>query len=42
MKLKTKVKIIKMDENNQYDNAMTKPLLTGCVKKRITRQTIEN
>ena len=26
-------KILKMDENNQYRNAMTKPLPTGCIKK---------
>ena len=26
-------KILKMDENNQYGNAMTKPLLYGCMKK---------
>ena len=25
-------KILKMDENNQYGNAMTKPLPTGCIK----------
>ena len=25
-------KILKLDENNQYDNAMTKPLPTGCIK----------
>ena len=25
-------KIIKMDESNQYSNAMTKPLSTGCIK----------
>ena len=25
--------ILKMDENNQYGNAMTKPLPTGCIKK---------
>ena len=27
-------KIIKMDENNQYDQAMTKPLPHGCIKKK--------
>ena len=27
-------KIIKMNENNQYGNAMTKPLPTGCIKKK--------
>ena len=26
-------KIIKMDENKQYDFAMTKPLPFGCIKK---------
>ena len=26
-------KILKMDENNQYGNAMTKPLPTGSIKK---------
>ena len=26
-------KILKMDENNQYRNAMTKPLPTGSIKK---------
>ena len=25
-------KTFKLDENNQYDNGMTKPLATGCVK----------
>ena len=36
-------KIIKMGKNNQYGNAMTKPLPTGCIKKkRATPQTIEN
>ena len=28
------VKIIKTVENNQYGNAMTKPLPTGCIKKK--------
>ena len=27
-------KIIKMDENNQYGLAMTKPLPFGCIKKK--------
>ena len=27
-------KILKMDENNQYGMAMTKPLRYGCIKKR--------
>ena len=26
-------KILKMDENNQYGNGMTKPLPYGCIKK---------
>ena len=26
-------KILKLDENNHYDYAMTKPLPTGCIKK---------
>ena len=26
-------KILKLDENNQYGNAMTKPLPFGCIKK---------
>ena len=25
--------ILKLDENNQYGNAMTKPMSTGCIKK---------
>ena len=25
-------KILKLDENNQYGNGMTKPLATGCIK----------
>ena len=25
-------KILKLDENNQYGHAMTKPLPTGCIK----------
>ena len=28
-------KIIKMDENNQYGMAMTKPLPHGCIKKKV-------
>ena len=33
-KLKKRVitKILKLDENNQYGNGMTKPLPTGCIK----------
>ena len=27
-------KILKIEENNQYGNAMTKPLPTGSIKKR--------
>ena len=30
---RTVAKIFKMDENNKYGNAMTKPLPTGCIKK---------
>ena len=26
--------ILKMDENNQYGQAMTKPLLYGCIKRK--------
>ena len=26
-------KIVKFDENNQYDFAMTKPMPTGCIKE---------
>ena len=26
------IKILKLDENNQYDHGMTKPLPTGCIK----------
>ena len=29
-------KILKMNENNQYGNAMTKPLPCGCIKKQKT------
>ena len=31
-------KILKMDENNQYGMAMTKPLSYGCIKKKIKCQ----
>ena len=33
-KVKTRVitKILKLDENNQYGNGVTKPLLTDCIK----------
>ena len=33
-KIKKRVitKILKLDENNQYANGMTKPLPTGCIK----------
>ena len=31
-------KILKMDESNQYGNAMTKPLLIGCIKKKKIHQ----
>ena len=29
-------KIIKMDENNQYGMAMTRPLPYGCIKRKKT------
>ena len=29
-------KIVKMDENNQYGFAMTKPITTGCIKAQIS------
>ena len=35
-------KIIKMDENNQYGFAMTKPLPYGCIKKKENLPTLEN
>ena len=25
-------KILRLDQNNQYDNGMSKPLSTGCIK----------
>ena len=31
---KNSIKISKMDEKNQYGNAMTKPLPYGCIKKK--------
>ena len=31
-KIKVISKILKLDENNQYGNGMTKPLSTGCIK----------
>ena len=34
-------KIIKMDENNQYGFAMTKPLPDGCIKKKKNLSTVE-
>ena len=34
-------KIIKMDENNQYGFAMTKPLPYGCIKKKKVLPTLE-
>ena len=34
-------KIIKMDENNQYGFAMTKPLPYGCIKKKKNLPTLE-
>ena len=33
--IRISTKILKMDENNQYGNAMTKPLPTGCIKKNL-------
>ena len=32
--------VIKMDENNQHDMAMTKPLPYGCIKKRDQSPTL--
>ena len=34
-------KIIKMDENNQYEMAMTKPLPYGCIKREFTVPSFE-
>ena len=34
--------ILKMDENNQYGNAMTKPLPTGCIKREKNTPSIRN
>ena len=34
-------KIIKMDENNQYGFAMTKPLLYGCIKLKKNLPTLD-
>ena len=34
-------KIIKMNENNQYGFAMTKPLPYGCIKKKENLATLE-
>ena len=34
-------KILKMDENNQYGNAMTKPLLTSSIKRRKRLPTMK-
>ena len=34
-------KIIKMDKNNQYGFAMTKPLPYGCIKKKENLPTLE-
>ena len=33
MKKRVITKILKLDENNQYRNGMTKPLPTGCIKE---------
>lgn len=35
-------KILKMDENNQYGMAMTKPLPYDCIKKKIILQVLLN
>ena len=35
-------KILKMDENNQYGQPMTKPLLYGCVKKKKILLALQN
>ena len=32
-KKRVTTKILKMDENDQYGNVMTKPLSYGCIKK---------
>ena len=34
-------KIIKFDENNQYDFAMTKPMPTGCIKENSSSSLLE-
>ena len=34
-------KIIKFDENNQYGFAMTKPMLTGCIKENNSPTWLE-
>ena len=33
-------KILKMDENNQYGNAMTKPLPTGSIQKKKKKKNL--
>ena len=33
-------KVLKMDENNQHGNAMTKPLPYGCIKKNTMLKLI--
>ena len=42
MKQKKRIttKILKLDENNQYGNAMTKPLPFGCIKKASKLPTL--
>ena len=35
-------KILKIDENNQYGNVMTKPLPTGCIKKLKKTPTLRD
>ena len=34
-------KIIKMDKNNQYGMAMTRPLPSGCIKRKSTVPSFE-
>ena len=34
-------KILKLDENNQYGFAMTKPMPTGCIKERPSRTMLK-
>ena len=39
-KKRVTTKILKMDENNQYGNAMTKPLPYVCIKKMTKIRTL--